>query len=124
MTIGSRYTVEKNLHKNYLNGIGETPNGSGNGNPISVQYSAYIGAVNTRNKPLFFFVGKVYSAKIYDDGVLVRDLCLVRNSVTNEGAMYNLLGTGGMNSDGTPRDDGLYFNRGTGAFVAGPDKAG
>ncbi len=40
----------------------------------------------------------------------------------SEGAMYDRLGTGGMNPDGSPRTDGLYRNRGTGAFVFGPDK--
>ena len=39
-----------------------------------------------------------------------------------EGAMYDRLGTGGMNPDGSPRTDGLYRNRGTGAFTIGSDK--
>lgn len=57
---------------------------------------------------------------------LLRDLIPVRfkneNSVI-EGAMYDKLGVGGMNPDGTARNDGLYRNRGTGAFIIGPDKA-
>jgi hypothetical protein len=36
--------------------------------------------------------------------------------------MYDRLGVGGMNPDGSARTDGLYRNRGTGAFVIGPDK--
>lgn len=40
----------------------------------------------------------------------------------SEGAMYDRRGIGGMNPDGSPRYDGLYRNRGTGAFVIGPDK--
>ena len=69
---------------------------------------------------------KIYSCKIYDNGVLVRDFIPVR--FTNEqgafeGAMYDRLGTGGMNPDGSPRTDGLYRNRGTGAFSWGNDVA-
>lgn len=60
------------------------------------------------------------------DGVLVCDLQPVRftneNGVT-EGAMFDRANpTVGMNPDGSARDDGLYRNRGTGAFVIGPDK--
>ena len=40
----------------------------------------------------------------------------------SEGAMYNRLGVGGMNPDGPARTDGLYRNRGTGAFLYGSDK--
>lgn len=38
------------------------------------------------------------------------------------GAMYDKRGVGGMNGDGTARNDGLYFNRGTGNFGYGNDK--
>ena len=39
-----------------------------------------------------------------------------------EGAMFDRANpTVGMNPDGSARDDGLYRNRGTGAFVIGPD---
>lgn len=40
----------------------------------------------------------------------------------SEGAMYDRANpTFGMNRDGTPRDDGLYLNRGTGVFGYGND---
>lgn len=59
------------------------------------------------------------------NNLLVRDFIPVR--FTNEdgvleGAMYDRNGIGGMNPDGSARNDGLYRNRGTGAFVIGPDK--
>lgn len=38
-----------------------------------------------------------------------------------EGAMYDRLGVGGMNPDGSPRNDGLYRNQGTGSFLLGDD---
>ena len=60
-----------------------------------------------------------YSAKLYDSGVLVRDMIPVR--VGAVGAVYDKRGTGGMNPDGSARNDGMYYNRGTGAFVVGPD---
>jgi hypothetical protein len=36
--------------------------------------------------------------------------------------MYDRRGVGGMDPDGTARNDGMYYNRGTGDFVLGPDK--
>lgn len=42
----------------------------------------------------------------------------------SEGAMYDRANpTVGMNPDGSPRTDGLYRNRGTGAFLYGHDKS-
>lgn len=69
---------------------------------------------------------KLYYFRMMTDGVLVCDLQPVRftneNGVT-EGAMFDRANpTVGMNPDGSARDDGLYRNRGTGAFVIGPDK--
>ena len=53
-------------------------------------------------------------------GENVIDLIPVR--INGEGAMYDINGVGGINSDGSYREDGLYFNRGTGTFIIGPDK--
>ena len=79
------------------------------------------GVVATAN----LFVGAIYSCGISEEGVLVRDFIPVRftnEQGVSEGAMYDRLGVGGMNPDGSARTDGLYRNRGTGAFVVGPDK--
>lgn len=62
---------------------------------------------------------KIFRCKIVRDLSIFIDLIPVRftNSLgVSEGAMYNLLGVGGMNPDGSLRTDGLYRNRGTGAF--------
>ena len=67
---------------------------------------------------------KMFYYKIYDAESLVRDLIPVRftnEQGVSEGAMYDRLGVGGMNPGGFARNDGLYRNRGTGAFVLGPD---
>jgi hypothetical protein len=63
--------------------------------------------------------------KLYTSGVLVRDYIPVRvgSGANAVGCLYDRLGTGGQNPDGSARNDGLYFNQGTGAFVIGPDKA-
>jgi 2',3'-cyclic-nucleotide 2'-phosphodiesterase (5'-nucleotidase family) len=64
------------------------------------------------------------SFKITRGGVVLRDMISVRftNELGNaEGAMYNRLGVGGMNPDGSPRNDGLYRNQGTGSFLFGDD---
>ena len=59
--------------------------------------------------------------RIYKNDVLVRDYQPVRFTNeygVSEGAMYDRANpTVGMNPDGSPRTDGLYRNRGTGAFV-------
>ena len=68
---------------------------------------------------------RLYSAKIYDNDVLVRDFQPVR--FTNElgqieGAIFDRANpTVGMNPDGSARADGLYRNRGSGAFLYGND---
>lgn len=62
---------------------------------------------------------RIYHFSLELNGVLVRDFIPVRVGTT--GAMYDRRGTGGMNADGSARDDGLYFNRGTGAFLYGND---
>lgn len=61
----------------------------------------------------------ISACKIWDNGVLVRDYISVRKDTV--GAIYDRRGVGGMNPDGSPRTDGMYFNRGTGAFAVGPD---
>lgn len=63
---------------------------------------------------------RMYYFKQIGGEQLLRDLIPVR--IGTEGAMYDLRGVGGMNPDGSARNDGLYRNRGTGAFVIGPDK--
>ena len=64
--------------------------------------------------------GKVRYAQLYSDGVLIRDFIPVRVGTT--GVLYDKRGVGGMNPDGSARNDGMYFNRGTGNFGYGNDK--
>lgn len=68
---------------------------------------------------------RLYSAQFTSGTVLVRDFIPVRFTNENgvsEGALYDRANpTVGMNPDGTARTDGLYRNRGTGAFTIGPD---
>ena len=63
---------------------------------------------------------QIKGSRVYSSDVCVRDLAAVR--IGSVGAMYDRRGVGGMNPDGSARTDGLYFNRGTGAFIVGPDK--
>ena len=67
---------------------------------------------------------KLYNCTISRNGETLRDMIPVRftNELgQSEGAMYDRRGTGGMNPDGSARTDGLYRNRGAGAFTIGPD---
>lgn len=69
--------------------------------------------------------GQTWYIKIENELGLVRDFIPVRFTNENgqtEGAMYDRANpTVGMNPDGSARDDGLYRNRGTGAFSWGND---
>lgn len=68
---------------------------------------------------------RLYNFSLSSYGQVLRDMIPVR--FTNElgqteGAMYNRANpTVGMNHDGSARTDGLYRNRGTGAFGYGND---
>ena len=62
---------------------------------------------------------RIYEASIGRGGESLHLIPVVSNG---QGAMFNTYGRGGMNADGTPRTDGLFVNRGTGAFIIGPDK--
>ena len=68
---------------------------------------------------------RFYSCIFMSNSEVILDAVSVRftneNGVT-EGALYDRRGVGGMNRDGTPRNDGMYLNQGTGAFIVGPDK--
>ena len=68
-----------------------------------------------------FFIGRMFSCKFHDGSSLVRDLIPVRftnEQGQSEGAMYDRANpTVGMNPDGSARTDGLYRNRGMGAFT-------
>lgn len=68
---------------------------------------------------------RFFAAKIKEDGGIIMEIKPVRFTNENgetEGAIYDRRGVGGKNRDGTPRNDGMYLNQGTGAFLIGPDK--
>ena len=88
---------------------------------VDQNYNFLIGSfVNGTRGAYAGFVGRWYWVKIYSNGELIRDFIPVRIGTT--GAMYDKRGVGGMNPDGSPRNDGMYFNRGTGNFGYGNDK--
>lgn len=108
---------------------------------ITKSYSYEFGANRSwRNVPFRLFISttndnpgpsnplwpsSIHGMKISLDETLVRDFQPVR--FTNdlgqtEGAMYDRANPAvGMNPDGSARTDGLYRNRGTGAFLYGND---
>lgn len=104
-----------------VNGV-EKEGHFGNG---SIPYSVYLFARNYLGAANMLSAIRIHSFKILNGNEVVIDLIPVR--FTNElgqpeGAMYNRLGVGGMNPDGSLRTDGLYRNRGTDAFLYGADK--
>ena len=84
---------------------------------------SYARAVDDRT-----FIGQISGCKLFNHGVLFRDFIPVRfknESGVREGAMFDRANpTVGMDPDGSARDDGIYRNRGTGAFLYGSDVVG
>ena len=89
------------------------------------QYSLYIFARNNWGNAGNLSKSRFYNFSISTGGVIVRNFVPVRftnEQGVSEGAMYDRANpTGGMNPDGSARTDGLYRNRGTGAFLYGND---
>ena len=100
----------------YLDGVRIKERGTG----IVASAPFYLFACYQFPPLRYFLKQRKYSCKIYSNDTLVRDFISVRIGTT--GAMYDKRGVGGMNPDGTARNDGLYFNRGTGNFGYGNDK--
>lgn len=65
--------------------------------------SSYVDGIDTRR-----FIGDVYSFKVYDNDVLIRDFIPVK-TLENQIGLWDLV------------EDKFYGNAGTGAFVAGPE---
>ena len=98
-------------------------------NPTLFQYPIALMKLNVANNTSdirFYVMGRLYHVRISDGSVISHDFIPVRftNELgQSESAMYDRANpTVGMNPDGSARTDGLYRNRGTGAFVIGPDK--
>lgn len=109
MISGSQYMT--------VNGV-QGGNGSLTGTFKSSLYMRLF-SVNS-NSPLYSFA-RIYYFDLKKNGNYVRRLIPVRftNELgQSEGAMFDRANpTVGMNPDGSPRTDGLYRNRGTGAFL-------
>ena len=112
-----RLTVECNGVLDYDNVFTEN---------FACTYSAYLFGNNIAGSARHLGPCRIFMAQITDgNDFFVRDFIPVKftnESGETEGAMYDRIGVGGMNPDGSPREDGLYRNRGTGAFIIGPDK--
>lgn len=65
--------------------------------------SSYVDGIDTRR-----FIGDIYSFKVYDNDVLVRDFIPVK-TLENQIGLWDLV------------EDKFYGNAGTGTFVAGPE---
>lgn len=114
------FTCDAKTHTASVDDVSITRTAIGLSNPIAI-YVFIRHEPYTRTYPC---LSKFFSLRIWDDITIVRDFIPVRftNELgQSEGAMYDRLGVGGMNPDGSPRTDGLYRNRGTGAFTIGPD---
>jgi len=70
---------------------------------------------NSGNRPNYQYPVRIYCAKIWRSGSIVRDFIFTR--IGQVGYMYDR-----ANPTGGPLGNGLYPNSGTGSFVLGPDK--
>ena len=86
---------------------GESVIGQFNASEFQVSYNLFILAWNQSNSPVEFTVGKLYSCKIYDNDVLIRDFTPCKNPLGSIG-LYDL------------ENNLFYENSGTGEFIAGP----
>jgi hypothetical protein len=118
----SSATRDTNRHsivfENYTCNLDGVAISSGSGNFSNISF--YLFTMNGQSLTSARLEQRVYSLSIERSGEKVLDMIPVRftNELDlSEGAMYDLLGVGGMNPDGSPRTDGLYRNRGTGAFL-------
>ena len=73
-------------------------------------YNIFICALNQGgNASDKLFVGRVYSFKIWDNGVLTKDYIPAKSTITNKVGLYDTV------------EGKFYTNQGTGEFIAGPD---
>lgn len=101
----SRFTVDKNKNQTFLNGTLAATNNSGN---FSTAYNVFLLASNTSGTPSIAKSGaRLYSAKIYDNGTLVRDFIPCQTTSGEIGLWDDVNGV-------------FYGNAGTGVFIAGP----
>lgn len=123
--VGSVYRITLNENGGFVNGVRVVP----------VKTSSPSGSLQTtfgvgcyiRNGVVKGYKGvyDYFGLKIVENASIVRDLIPVRftnEQGQSEGAMYDRANpTVGMNPDGSARTDGLYRNRGSGAFLYGND---
>ena len=102
----TRYHIIKDKNKTYLDGaLVDTRTYAS----FQTDYNMYIFAMNQANGDWFRSNIKVYSCKIYDNDVLVRDFVPCYRKSDNEVGLYDLI------------TKQFYTNQGTGQFTPGSD---
>lgn len=100
-TVG-RYTVDQNKNVCTANGVTAT----GTANTFQLTHNLYLMAVNQANAAIQNAKMKLYSAKVYDNGTLVRDFIPCKNASGTIGLWDNV-------------NSVFYTNAGTGTFSTG-----
>ncbi len=100
-TVG-RYTVDQNKNVCTANGITVT----GTANTFQLTHNLYLMAVNQANAAIQNAKMKLYSAKVYDNGTLIRDFIPCKNASGVIGLWDNV-------------NSVFYANAGTGTFSGG-----
>lgn len=104
-TQSGRFTIDKNGNITKING--ETAKTAAVGT-FQCTHNLYLFANNSNGVVAGQSTAKIYSCQIYDNGTLVRDYIPVKFRDGSVGLLDKITDT-------------FYGNRGTGAFIAGPD---
>ncbi len=97
-----RYVYDKNKETTTINGDKKSYTNSA----FQCDYNLFLFALNQGGKAQWYSNVKLYSCKIYDNGVLIRDFVPCRNNANTVG-LYDSVGKK------------FYGNSGTGSFVEG-----
>ena len=103
-TANQDVTVDLNKNKFYVDGTLKTTHSSGN---FTTDYNLTLFGLNTSGGVQSGFVGKIYYAKLYDNGTLIRDFIPAYRMSDGEVGLYDKV-TGAF-----------YTNQGTGTFSKG-----
>lgn len=104
-TYNTTFTINQDKTKNYINNVSASDSTA---NTFSCPVNLYLGTVNLNGTASTSMLkGYIYYAKIWDNGVLIRNMIPCKRNSDNVLGMYDLV------------NNVFYTNAGTGTFIAG-----
>lgn len=105
--VNEKVHIIKDQNKTYYNGILSS---TANEQRFSTAYTLLICALHDAVTPAYFGYIRIYSCKIYDNNILVRDFIPVYRKSDHKPGLYDRV------------NNVFYVNSGTGEFALGPNK--